>query len=132
MIFCPIFNVLTPVPTLLFSDNIMRKPIKSLLIQSLLGKEYQLVNKSEIETTKYKVVDGGALLRNVVWKLVSTIKEVIDKYSKYVKLNYGKATIIFDGYGNNPSTEAKTECPDVKIEPSIKVQFNQQSYVPFK
>ena len=54
---------LTPVPTSLFVDNLMRKPNKASLIEALLGKDFQLVDESEIIQTKYHVVDGGALLR---------------------------------------------------------------------
>jgi len=56
---------LTPVPTSLFVDNLMRKPNKASLIQTLLGKDHQLVDETEIINTKYHVVDGGALLRKV-------------------------------------------------------------------
>lgn len=56
---------LTPVPTSLFVDNFMRKPNKASLIETLLGKGYQLVAESDIVRTKYNVVDGGALLRKV-------------------------------------------------------------------
>lgn len=57
---------LTPVPTSLFVDNLMRKPNKASLIETLLGKDFQLVDESEIIQTKYHVVDGGALLRKVI------------------------------------------------------------------
>lgn len=38
---------------------------KASLIQTLLGKEHQLIDESDIINTKYHVVDGGALLRKV-------------------------------------------------------------------
>ena len=56
---------LTATPTSLFTDNFMRKPNKASLIQSLLGKVFQLVDESEIIRSKYNVVDGGALLRGI-------------------------------------------------------------------
>ena len=54
---------LTAIPTSLFTDNFMRKPNKASLIQSLSGKEFQLIDESEIISSKYNVVDGEALLR---------------------------------------------------------------------
>ena len=46
---------LTLVPTSLFVDNLMRKPNKASLIETLLGKDFQLVDESEIIQTKYHV-----------------------------------------------------------------------------
>ena len=91
---------LTPIPTSLFADNMMRKPNKASLIQSLFGKDYQLIDQSDIITTNVNVVDGGALLRKIVWKQGATFKDVVDSYRKCVKSNYGQATVVFDGYGN--------------------------------
>ena len=59
---------LTPIPTSLFIDNMMRKPNKASLLNSLLGKDYQLITPSEIITIDVSVVDGGALLRKATWK----------------------------------------------------------------
>lgn len=67
-----------------------------------------------------------------------TFKEIVDIYRKYVKSNYGKATIVFDGYGNNPSTKdhehlrrsmKTTNCPEVVIQPHIKVSTNQSAFL---
>ena len=102
----------------------MRKPNKASLIQSLLGKDYQAVDQDGIISTKYYVVDGGVLLRKVIWKQGSTFQEVVNDYRRYVRSNYGKPTISFDGYGNNPSTKdhehfrrslKSSGCPDVKV-----------------
>jgi hypothetical protein len=129
---------LTPVPTSLFADNMMRKPNKASLVQSLLGKDYQAVDQEEIISTKYHVVDGGALLRKVIWKPGSTFQEVVNDYRRYVRSNYGKPTIIFDGYGNNPSTKyhehfrrcsKSSVCPDVTVQPEIKVSLNQHPFL---
>ena len=46
----------------------MRKLNKASLLNSLLGKDYQLFTPSEITTTDVSVVDGGALLRKTTWK----------------------------------------------------------------
>ena len=96
---------LTHVPASLFSEDMMRKPNKALLIQSNLGKDSQLVDSSEIIQTNCKVVDGGALLRNMVWKQSTTFKDIVELYLKHVKSTYGEATIVFVGYGGHPSTK---------------------------
>jgi hypothetical protein len=55
-----------------------------------------------------------------------------------VKTNYGKATIVFDGYGNNPSTKdhehfrrsmQSISCPDVEVQPYIKVSTKQKAFL---
>ena len=128
---------LAPIPTCLFLGTMMRKPNKALLVQSLLGKDYQLVEKIDIIATNVNVVDGGALLRKVLWKEGSTFKDVVDLYRWCVKLNYGQATIVFDRYGNNPSTKDHEQsrrscrkCPSVRVENPIKVTINQHTFLP--
>ena len=83
----------------------MRKPYKVSLVNSLLGKDYQLITPSEIITTDVSVVDGGALLRKTTRKKGIKFKDIVHLYKNYVKSNYGQSTIVFDGYGNNPSTK---------------------------
>ena len=56
---------LTAYPTSLFHNNFMRKPIKALLIESIIGKKFQNVDESEILSTDHNVVDRGALLRKI-------------------------------------------------------------------
>lgn len=55
-----------------------------------------------------------------------------------MKIKYGKATIVFDGYGNNPSTKdhehlrrsmKSVNCPDVEVQPHIKVATNQNAFL---
>ena len=94
---------LTPVPTSLFLDNMMCKPNKSSLIQSLLGRDYQLFDSNDIVSTEHNVVDGGALLRKLVWKQDTTFENIAELYGKYVQAKYRGAAIVFDGYGNNSS-----------------------------
>ena len=69
---------LTPVPTLLFLDNMMRKPNKSSLIQPLLGRDYQLVGSNDIISTENNVVDGGDLPRKIIWKQDTTFENNVE------------------------------------------------------
>ena len=96
---------LTPILTSLFINNMVRKPNKASLVNSLLGKDYQMITPSEIITTDVSVVDGGALLRKTTRKKGIKFKDIVHLYKNYVKSNYGQSTIVFDGYGNNPSTK---------------------------
>jgi len=68
----------------------------------------------------------------------STFKDVIDDYTKFVRNTYGKAVIIFDGYGNDPSTKDHEHlrrslkskgCPDIKVSPEIKVTVAQNRFL---
>ena len=127
---------LTPIPTSLFINNMMRKPNKASLLNSLLGKDYQLITPSEIITTDVNVVNCGALLRKTTWKQGIKFKDIVYSYKNYVTSNYGQSTIVIDGYGNNPSIKdhehSRPSCdtsPKVKIGNEIKVTMNQAAFL---
>ena len=44
------------------------------------------------------IVDGGYLLHRVFWD-DETFRDIIKQYEKYLKVNYGVCTVVFDGYG---------------------------------
>ena len=44
------------------------------------------------------ILDGGALVHRLPWKTRSTFASILQSYSDYVIIKYGKAVIIFDGY----------------------------------
>ena len=57
-------------------------------------------------------------------------------YKNYVTSNYGQSTIVFDGYGNNPSMRdhehSRPSCntsPKAKIGNEIKVTMNQATFL---
>ena len=93
---------LTAYPTALFENGMMRKAIKSKLGQAL---------KKDISPKLYKpnevfhVLDGGALLHKVKWLPGKSYQLILEQYSRYIKKKYGRACIVFDGYGNGPSTK---------------------------
>ena len=114
----------------------MRKPNKASLLNSLLGKDYQLITPSEIITTDANVVNCWALLRKTTWKQGIKFKDIVRSYKNYVKSNYGQSTIVFDGYGNNSSMKdhkhSRPSCntsPKVKIGNEIKVTMNQAAFL---
>jgi len=54
------------------------------------------------------VLDGGALLHRVPWPRGITYDAICSLYVQYVANKYGKATVVFDGYQNGPSTKDGT------------------------
>jgi len=54
------------------------------------------------------VLDGGALLQCVPWPRGITYDAICSFYVQYVANKYGKATVVFDGYQNGPSTKYGT------------------------
>ena len=127
---------LTLILTSLYIDKMMRKPNKASLLNSLLGKDYQLITPSEIITTDVSVVGGGALLRKTILKQGIKFKDIVHSYKNYVKSYYGQTAIVFDGYGNYLSTKdhahSRRSCctsPKVKIGNEIKVTMNQAAFL---
>jgi hypothetical protein len=54
------------------------------------------------------VLDGGSLLHRIPWPRGATFGKIIDMYAKYVRNRYSNAIVVFDGYGNGPSTKDHT------------------------
>lgn len=75
-------------------------------------------------------MDGGALLHQVSWKKSCTYSEVIDQYFTYLSNNYGLCIVVFDGYGNGPSTKDHEHRRRTKgiLLPNIKTEFEMIAY----
>ena len=54
------------------------------------------------------VLEGGALLHRIPWPKWKTYDEICDTYVEYVLPKYGRATVVFDGYLDEPSTKDAT------------------------
>ena len=119
---------LAPVPTSLFKDNFMRKPNKASLSHALdkiytKSVEGNLIQEIEdeieesddeddlnssqpaaIESNHHHVIDGGYLLRRVVWDNDVTFRELIQRYMRYVRVRFQQeqSTIVFDGKPDGP------------------------------
>ena len=65
---------------------------------------------SQTTSTRYAqfVLDGGALLHRVIWPHGLTYDAICNMYIQYVERRYGKATVVFDGYDDGPSTKVCT------------------------
>ena len=92
------FHDLTPEPTTLFKDGMLRKTNKAVLRDILVEKQ----TNAEISnrTVNSCVIDGGALLYKVTWN-DGTYRDIIKKYVNYVKRKYAtfkNVCVVFDGY----------------------------------
>ena len=60
---------------------------------------------TEVTGNVHFVLDGGALIHRVSWSRSFTYDAIYSVYVQYVIQRYGKATVVFDGYQNGPSTK---------------------------
>ena len=125
---------LTPIPTSLFLDNFMRKTNKALLIQQRFGKDFQFTASSI--TSEVTVIDGGWLLRKTNWIEGSCFEDIIELYRSYLANHHGQASVIFDGYNNEPTTKdhehdrrAPSMCPNFSVDSNLKVTVSQQVFL---
>ena len=123
---------LTPEPTSLFKDGLMRKPNKAILGRTLI-KESSIL-KEKFDGTTY-VLDGGALLHRVCWNLPATCSKIVDQYSSYVKRKYGnEACIVFDGYVSASTKDHEHQrrgvrSADIVFKPSTQVNCKQSEFL---
>jgi hypothetical protein len=93
---------LTPVPASLFKENMMRRPDKAVLSNSIAKNAWCTASVEET----YHVLDGGALLHRVRWAKRFTYLEIVKHYSSYIDKRYGRnVCVVFDGYVSGPSTK---------------------------
>ncbi|XP_073243634.1 uncharacterized protein [Porites lutea] len=93
-------------PASLFDASLLplkaNKPVLADAIWSMT-KESQTAN--DPGGSAYFVTDGGALLHRVVWPRGVTYNAICLLYIQYVRRTYPRATIVFDGYDNGPTTK---------------------------
>ena len=95
---------LTPEPTSIFRDGMMRKSNKSVLRNVILGK-----TESSKDLTKVCVLDGGAFLHKVKWQANSSFKDILNSYYEYMKhryRSYERYCVVFDGYSHSMSIKS--------------------------
>ena len=98
---------LSPYPPSLFEGKyILRKPDKAKLLEAI--RKHVIPERKAIlqlipRTDHY--VLGGSLLHRLKWKEGSTYISIANNYASFTVNKYGKATIVFDGYGGGPSTK---------------------------
>ena len=108
----------------------MRKPLKAQLLEAI--REYLSSSKAPkleaVPKTDHYVLDGGSPLRRLKWKEGSTYRSIAEMYASFNVDNYGKATVVFDGYTGRPSTKDNAHqrrCPQVtnKVDISTATQI---------
>jgi hypothetical protein len=135
----PFAYELTPLPASLFKESVMRKPDKANLGR-LLSENATVVHACAKDSAY--VLDGGCLLHQVKWPPKNaSYRDIADTYMSYVYRNCGndgrQVTIIFDGYGNGPSTKdhehlrrtGKTSAPNITVEECNTVSHNQETFL---
>ncbi|KAG1678682.1 hypothetical protein GQR58_013306 [Nymphon striatum] len=63
---------------------------------------------NEVPQTESYVLDGGSLMHRVQWTKGSTYGAIADCYVDFTLRNYGMATVVFDGYHDQPSVKDST------------------------
>lgn len=127
---------LTPVPTSLFTmDRMMRKPQKHEFGRMLK----ETTTKLDLDmNSKMHVVDGGWLLHQVKWTSGATIKTIVDTYVRYVRAKFKDSTVVFDGYGEEPSMKdhehmrrmaGKKVYPDVRVTPEFTISCDREVFL---
>jgi hypothetical protein len=126
---------LAPQPPSLFQDGLMRKSPKSALGQ-LLRSKAPLESRFP-DDAKY-IVDGGYLLRVVIWPANPTYSQVCDSYVSYTERHYGNETIVvFDGYECTTSTKSaeqkrratKSSSRDIMFDESMQTVTTQSAFL---
>jgi len=98
---------LSPFPAALFeAKNVPRKPDKAQLAKAIDDYACSLSDEAvtnSVPRTDCYVLDGGSLIHRVQWTKGSTYDAIADNYADFTVRNYGKATVVFDGYLDTPS-----------------------------
>ena len=115
---------LTPEPTSLFKDGMMRKPKKSTLHNSLLDS---VPSKTGINAEAC-VIDGGALLHKVAWPSSSIYGTIVKEYLKFIKRKFNKCakiSVVFDSYDEKYSTK-NYEHTRRNVSKSLSIQVSEK------
>lgn len=126
---------LTPEPSSLFLDGLMRKSPKSVLREKVLKQSEPVEG---IPNADVCVVDGGALLHQVKWPKNTTDGEVIHLYVAFVEQRYGQyheVHLVFDGYGDKLSTKADEHkrrkmsvCSNIEVSENTTITFQCDAF----
>ncbi|KAJ8888080.1 hypothetical protein PR048_007567, partial [Dryococelus australis] len=69
------------------------------------------------------VLDGVSLLHGVPWKPGDTYQNIANSYAHFTFHNYGRATVVFDGYDSAPSIKDMTHRRRITSNISNTVTF---------
>ncbi|CAH0552820.1 unnamed protein product [Brassicogethes aeneus] len=98
---------LAPFPLSLFTENGLRKNVKSQLYELFVS-----MNGPTHSDGIVHVVDGGFLLHKVIWQKNETVEEIMNKYLRNVEKHYvASSYIVFDGYPEIKKSVTATTVP---------------------
>jgi len=117
---------LAPYPLSLFDEAGMRKTTKSLFYDN-----FEIVKSPPDFQNATYVIDGGYLLRKVVWDMNQTYDDICVKYVDYVQNHFGSNSIVvFDGYENTSnSVKAMEQLRRSSKSSSVDICFDKQMTV---
>ncbi|KMQ84206.1 hypothetical protein RF55_18200 [Lasius niger] len=115
---------LAPFPLSLFSEEGMRKTLKSFLYKAFLPLTGDMDFGSSIH-----VIDGGYLLHRFLWHRNESFASICANYVQYVQTHYGSnAVVIFDGYPTDAagkSTKSSERLRRSKTQTSADIHFEE-------
>ena len=85
----------------LFKNNLIRSPDKPSLRKVLL-KDSDAISMNGISKNCVFVIDGGGLLHRLLEESYDIFRNW-KTYATYVRKHYNDATVVFDGYKNEPT-----------------------------
>ena len=97
------YELCTHAPALFDSSGQLREAKKSVIADALW--EYVKLDIPNLPDDVHHVLDGGWLLHHLPWTKGKRYEELCQMYVDFIIAKYGSATIVFDGYGEDPSTK---------------------------
>ncbi|KAK3750311.1 hypothetical protein QZH41_001771 [Actinostola sp. cb2023] len=91
-------------PAALFDTSLLLRKADKPALADALWKMTESVQTPCLREAHY-VLDGGALIHRVTWPRGTIYNDVCSLYVQYIQRRYGSPTVVFDGYGNGPSTK---------------------------
>jgi hypothetical protein len=122
---------LTPYPTSIFKDSLMREGDKSSLYRSLASG----LTSAEVPANVLYVVDGGCLMHKVRWNKTQTFYYVLRTYVEFLGQHFMSPVCdVFDSYNFEPSTKdhehkrrVSKSAPEMNVEPKTAIAYDQDA-----
>ncbi|KAJ8879231.1 hypothetical protein PR048_019837 [Dryococelus australis] len=127
---------LTPRPPVLFDDVSIRKTAKSALLDVLNSASAPEI----LQETSTFIINGGYILRVLVWPRPATFGTVVESYIQYVVRHYSTFTIVVcDGYDDVMSTKGEERnrhslhktYPNMSLDSSTIITVSQADFLSY-
>ncbi len=120
---------LSTYPGSLFESPTALLPCQKSSLADYLWKQIQNDNSIRPTGNISFVLDGGALLHRIPWKIGESYSDIYKNYCNYVSKRYGYATIVFDGYEHGPSTKDYTHMRRATNKQAVNINFEDNMKV---